>query len=481
MANIKLDPKTQAAVEARLRKMALRDCFDAADLSSRPNAKQWEIFNDIGKIRFRWVICSNQAGKSASGAREVAWVLNDNHPFWTRPSSWKDEPLLVIVAGKGRDMMETELWAKKLKPLLIGDWREVRRQAYLVSAINNTTGDKIIFIPHGDGSDRSIDLMQSYVAHYVWCDEMPERAKVLSELQMRTQSRQGYFLATFTPLAVSSEIKNMVESADGILSKRYRMTMFDNPLYKGREQEILSLAQTWPVRERSARLNGDWYQSDNAVYEADRKDISMPLPSNYSKDWDHFLSADPAGSSNTGCILAANDPATNITFVIRATYIREKDPQILVQKVEEVASGCRVVKRMSDVNPFFVSTAYRLGHTYIQPYKKTERKMELIKNLQTELSQGRLKMVIGNCDDLLDELETCRFAENGEERIVHSQRFHLLDALQYLVDIKPKTSNTITISSNQTWADQILVLHEKHKKYLQNIRITNSSRRRRRL
>ncbi len=481
MAKHDIDPALMQAILAKQRRLALADCFDALNLESRPNAKQQEFFNDIGKYRVRWAVCGNQSGKSTSGARELAWILNGDHPHWTRPKAWGDGPLKCIIAGKSRDIIQLELWEGKLKPLLYGNWKEVKRQSYVVGAQNEDTGDYILFIPHGTGSDDTVDRMQGYVAHYAWCDEMPEKAKVISELQMRINSKQGYFVGTFTPLAVNAEIKNMVDAADGVNSKRYIFTLFDNPLYHGREDEILAMTATWPARERRARLYGEWYQSDTAVYDVDRKAIQLPWPETYSVKWPHYLSVDPAGSSNTGLVVIADDVASGISYVIKAKYLREKDPQTLVQLAEKEVLGLNVVKRVSDVNPFFITTAQRLGYLYHQPYKKTERKMELIKNLQTEISQWRLYVIRDTCDALMDELETCRFGTSGDDSIVHSQRFHLLDALQYCIDIKPKMVNNITVAPVQpTWADKLMAAHEQTqiKKQTQPMRVSPRRRRR---
>jgi phage terminase large subunit-like protein len=408
---------------------------------------------------------THNSGKSSSGARELAWILNDDHPHWKRPDHWGTGPLKVIVAGKSRDILTIELWRGKLKPLLTGNWKEIMVQRNIVGAENEDTGDYILFLCHGDGSDLTIDRMQGYVAHYVWCDEMPAEVRVLTELQMRVNSRQGYFVGTFTPLAVNSEIKNMVDASDGKLSKRYIFTMFDNPRYAGREDEIWQQASSWPVRERRARLFGEWYQSDSSVYELDRSMVVVNMPSSYSPAWRHHVSVDPALSSNTGLGVYAEDPATGVWYCIRADYIKEKDPDRLWEEiwrqVKSEYANLNISRCSTDVAPWFQALCTKNKVTFLQPYNKTQRKDELIKNLQSALSSGTLKLVAGKTDGLLDEFETCRYSDSQEGKIVAGQKYHLLDQAQYFIDTKIKSPAPIPTSVGR---DEIIMqMFEKQK------------------
>ena len=93
-----------------MKEEALQKCFDSRDLMSRPTDAQQEIFNDIGKVQYRFVISGNQSGKSTLAAREISWILNGTHPTWKKPKRWGDTPLLILIAGQSRQQMETELW-----------------------------------------------------------------------------------------------------------------------------------------------------------------------------------------------------------------------------------------------------------------------------------------------------------------------------------------------------------------------------------
>ena len=173
-----------------------------------------KVLKDIEKIQYRWVIAGNQSGKSQLAAREIAWMLSGTHPFWSRPTRWGDEPLLILIAGQDRKMMETELWEKKLALYLNKDeWRGVRQGGTLQYVQNKNTGDKIIFLSHSDSSEKNRRHMQGYVAHYVWLDEMPSNIAILEELQRRVDSRRGYMLATFTPKFRNEAIRKVIDAA----------------------------------------------------------------------------------------------------------------------------------------------------------------------------------------------------------------------------------------------------------------------------
>ena len=76
-----------------------RDCFDSADPKSRPTTQQAALFADIADIMTRYVVSGNQCGKSASGAREVSWLFENQHPYWDTKAAFPNSPLLMLVIG----------------------------------------------------------------------------------------------------------------------------------------------------------------------------------------------------------------------------------------------------------------------------------------------------------------------------------------------------------------------------------------------
>ena len=475
------DPKLLAAALKKRRQEALRLCFDPGDLESRPNTRQMEIFRDIDKIPIRYVVAGNQAGKSALVARELAWILNDNHPFWERPKRWGDGPLLILIVGQTRTNMDVSLWQQKLLPFLdASKWKEIRDKG-LLGATNTETGDRIVFIPHGDASDVTIQNMQGYVAHYVWLDEMPRRSKILTELIQRVTAFRGYLLSSFTPTAVSPEVRRIIDACDGVHNKKYQMSKLDNPKYAKDKERLLAEMAGMSKAERETRLYGAWSVPETTVYNYDSTVQAVTLPGDYNRQWPHVESVDPALSSKTGYSLWARQPVTHKWYCVKAEYIegeKNKDPNLLCKEVWEKSQGYNVVRRISDVHPAFTSLMYaNYQYTYINPYKKTQRKPELIRGLQKALSDGTILITFDN-ELLIEELASCRWSESTEERIVNSQHFHIIDSAQYFVDMRPKDQSIEEKLQTHKTRDQLLYEQWQKERTAKHMKQTMQSKRR---
>lgn len=453
-----------AAALARLKKLELSECFDSNDLSSRPNAKQWSIFNDIDNIGYRWVIAGNQSGKSQLAAREIAWMVNRDHPFWVKPKKWGEEPLMIIVAGQDRKNMELNIWNKKIKPFLRNEeWKETRTGSSLQFATNTVTGDQIIFISHSDSSERNRKFMQGYVAHYVWLDEMPGSIDILEELQRRVDAREGYFIATFTPKFSNSGIRTMVDAAKEPIAKKYKMSKLDNPIYANRlEAEVAKLAGL-PKYKQNTILYGDWMPEEGTVYSI--PDDTVKMPQGYSRLWRHVEAVDPAVSSKMGYTLWAEEPDTGYWYCVKAEYIESLyDPILIYNRCMELSAGHNIVRRICDPHEtWYLGTAstQQTHPPYMTPYNKNSRKSDLIKGLQEKLG-SKLKLS-PTCDKLIAEFEECRWSETSDTpKIVNSSRFHLLDCAQYFADLMPAYENTKEIGAN--WYGKLREENEKRKK-----------------
>lgn len=436
-----LDLKKIASAIKKLEKSALSEAFDPYVPSSRPNSKQLEILKDMDKVQYRWVVAGNQSGKSQLAAREIAWIVTDSHPFWKKPDRWGEEPMLIIVAGQDRRNMEIELWDKKIKPFLdASEWRVVRQGGSLQHVEHKKTSTKIVFISHSDGSDKTRQHLQGYVAHYVWLDEMPASMSVLEELQRRVDARQGYFIATFTPKFRNDEIRRIVDASKAPVGRKYRMSKLDNPIYAKRLDEELQKLDGYSESYKKTILFGDWSTGDSAVYHFDYPVMTVPsLPANYSTGWRHIASLDPGAKTKFGYTLWAEDPSTAIWYLVSDRYIENiADPNQLFAEVAQRNTGYNVMKQVCDpAAGWYIGLGNAKGITYAVPYAKNDgRKTELIKNLQQALSSGKIK--IGQwCTVFIEEIQTCQWAEQTE-RIINASSYHTLDASQYFIDCMPK-------------------------------------------
>lgn len=452
--------KRQVAAAARkLQALQLRDCFDPVNPESRPNTRQWEVLTDIARVKHRYVRAGNQSGKSQTAAREAAWVFLENHPNWTRPTEWGSEPLTMIIVGKTRRMVEDEIWNKKIKQFLpVDTYKEIRVSSSIEKIVNTSNGNSIILLSH-DNPVLAWERLQGYVAHWVWVDEMPKSIKVIEEAHRRIQARNGYFIGTFTPKIINSEIRRLVDTAHEPYAKVYRFHMFDNPIYRdpARREEILASLESYSETYRRTILEGEWAAGEEQVYYFDY-DTMVEAPPGYSQSWRHVESVDPALKSALGYTLWAEKPETGIWYCIRADYITGiLVPEQLVNEVTTRSSRYNVVRRVCDPHEaWYLGQANHMAvkPVYMCPYDKNSRKAELIKGLQAAL--GSQVRIHPNCTDLIRELEECRWSDSGEGKIANASSYHLLDSSQYFIDLKPKWEN---VDSGKGWEHQLYQAH----------------------
>ncbi len=458
-----IEPTQESLVAAAIKKlhsMEAVECMDPINMNSRPTKSQSAILDDFGRVPYRYVVAGNQSGKTQLGSREVAWVFEENHPNWKRPVAWANEPLLIIVVGRTSKQVEEVLW-RKISGFLDKTTYKVQRIGGVIQKVTHLESGNVILFASHHNENEAREKLQAFVAHYVWIDEMPGSFKLVEELQRRVQSRDGYFLATFTPKVRNDQIRKLVDNAREPYSCKYNLVMFDNPgLSEERKQAIIHEAESYSESYRNTVLYGAWSAGEQAVYDFRKTHQVSTIPKHH-KGWRHVLSVDPAMASKLGMTLWAEDPASGHWYCIRAECISNLAAPIdYVQAVEGMVEGHNIVRRVADTEPWYVGTAARLGYTYVSIYNKSKRKNELIKNLQSAIADSRIKVATW-CTELVDEFVSCQWSETVENKIVNSQRFHLLDSAQYFVDNIPKGVDPII---NQSFDNQMLHAHFERKK-----------------
>lgn len=416
-----------------LRAKELALCIDPNDLDSRPYTQQQEIFNDIERYIVRAVVAANQTGKSTVGGRECAWIFERNHPWFKVP----DHPIKLLVIGRVGEQVESELWAAKIKPFLApGTYKEVKSGNSLQRVEHLENGNMIIFMSHHNVNEAR-EKAQSYVAYWVWLDELPGSLALISELLMRVQSLDGRFLLTFTPLVKIPAIRKWIEGLDPRIGRKYKMRMLDNPKFRGREELILLQYKDLPENERRARLEGDWFESDQLVYSVN-DDRDLRNPEGYHQGWRHVEVVDPAASGVAGFMLLAEHPTERKWYVVRADYVKGAAASDLLPEFTRRTEHLNVVRRICDPHEvWFIKEASKVGRLYAGVYDKANRKNELVKNSQEALLGERVRIATW-CTDFRDELSTAQWSETVKDKIVNGHKYHLIDCFQYGFDSLPK-------------------------------------------
>ena len=453
--------KILASAVSRLKRLSLMEAFDPHSPDSRPTKAQQDVITDFGKIRTQYIVAGNRSGKSQLCSRLTAWVLTETHPTWQRPESWADEPLLIIVAGRTGKQIEESLLPKITSFLEPGTYKEVRI-GNIIQRLEHTNGNRIIF-QSLENPNMARERLQSYTAHMAWLDEMPPTAFLMDELQLRVSTKNGFFLASFTPLVSNLDIKKMVDSIREPYGKRYQLKMFDNPVYAdpAKQAEEIAKMSSLPEALRNARLYGEWMTADTQVYHFDFASM-VEFPQGYSPLWRHVLAIDPAISSASGLTIWAERPGTTMWYCIRADYVTNiQVPTEIVAYVESLARNMNIVKRISDPHEvWYIQTAASMGYTYTGVYKKNDRKAELIKGLQEALGR-KVKISSSGCEKLIDEFQSCQWSETADNKIVNSSRYHLLDSAQYFCDNIPKPDVAGGKQYVDYW-DRLLAGHEQY-------------------
>lgn len=456
--------KILAAALSRLERLQKKEAFDPINLESRPTRKQQEVIDEFGQFKQIWIRAGNQSGKSQTCARILTWVITDTHPTWKKPDNWLQEPILAIVAGRTGKQIEESLLPKIRSYLEPGTYKEVRI-GNIIQRLEIEGGHRIVF-QSLENPKVARERLMSYVAHITWVDELPPTMDIVREVLVRTQARDGFSMFSFTPTVVNVEIQHFVDNLLEPEGKIYRFHMLDNPLYEDetRKEELLSRYAHLPEHQRDAILAGEWMQAEDQVYYFNW-DTMVEMPPNYSPLWRHVESVDPALKSALGLTVWAEDPITGVWYCVLADYVKGiYVPTDLVEEVSKRTKHFNIIRRIADPHEvWYIQTAGKMGIHYIGVYKKNDRKGELIKNLQEKLG-GQIR-ISPTSQDLISELQSCRYADRGDGKIVNSSSYHLLDTSQYFADNMPKKEAVVIASG---WEEHLYKQNEQRK---QNIEI----------
>jgi phage terminase large subunit-like protein len=444
--------KLLAAAIQKKQRIEANLCFDPNKPDSRPTQKQELVFREFGKKAIQILRAGNQTGKSQTGARLVAWMLDESHPFWKRPQNWGKESLQLLVLGRNSKQIEESLYRRIRSYFADGELREVRVGNILQAVEHRKTKNKVIFQTY-ENEAQARERVQSYSAHFVWVDEMPHTLGLIDECLRRVQARDGYFLATFTPLVISQDVRKFCDELHPDIGSVYRLNMFDNPIYTPeRQADILKGMDALPEHVRKARLEGEWMAHDNSVYYFDPATM-VRAPQGYSPAWRHVESSDPAISSAHGFTLWAEDPRDGKWYLIRCEQlVGMHDPVTLVDKVKELTANVNIVRRVYDpAESWYAGMATRMGLTYCGVYKKQNRKGELIKQLQDKL--GTQVFIAPWCTDFVDQVTEAHWSDVNEGKIAKGSKYHLLDSATYFCDNIPKFEGSAVV--NEAWDVQL--------------------------
>lgn len=443
--------KLQLAKLRRAAAQRLRLAFDGENLAAVPTQAQAAVLQDAETL-VHWIVASNRSGKTQTGARIVSWWFLENHPHMRRPSegekAWRGT-LQILVIGRIIEQIESEIWAKKIKPLLPpGSYKEVRTAGVLKRVENLQNGNTIIFLSHHDAV-AAREKAQAFTAHVIWLDEMPDHASLITELLMRTLTTDGRMYATFTPLIRNADIYRIV-TAPHPRAKQHKFMMLENPKFRGKEAETLEEVRAMCASDAEFRCRafGEWWAGDTRAFAYDPGRNRVPAPPNYEPVvWRHVAVADPSASGLTGLSVWAEHPSTGAWYNVKAVLIKGTAAYDLFDEIEAALQGFRIVARWTDCNPagFYKEAARRgaaaSGGMPWTPFTdKQDRKVETIDQLNAALL-GQKVYLTDASTQLEDDLVRAEWDATGS-KIVHASKYHLADTARYFWDVHPKFDPT---------------------------------------
>lgn len=436
-----MDDRLLQLARERYLRLQRQSSFVPLDPTAKPTAEQASLIDDVrhDKHRQYWVVAANRSGKSATVFRLLAWLLEESLPGWTRPERWGKGPLLFIVMGRNGKQIE-EAILPYITSSLDPDEYKIVRIGMIVQRLEHKNGNRVVF-QSMENAQTARERAQGYTAHAVFVDEMPPIAELITEGMARLYTTDGYFFASFTPLAFNLDIKAMVDGATEPLGKKYKFKMFDNPTITDEiKTRILAEMAHLTESERNARLYGDWVVPSTKVFNYTDEVCMRDLPPGYSTGWRHVRSVDPAISSKLGYVLAAECPKTGFWYVIKSLYIEGvKDPNKLFDLVMKEDQGYNIVRRVCDPHEtWYIGLSSAKGIHHIAPVDKANRRGEMVAAVQKRL--GSTLFITPECQELRREMLGAQWSETTEGKIAKSFKYHQLDALFYLVDCLPPVS-----------------------------------------
>jgi hypothetical protein len=381
---------------------------------------------------------TGNSGKSQLCAYLIAHLMQENLAGWKRKERWHKEPLLLLWLSRQSAQIEESLWRKCRPYFTPGTFKEVRAGGALKKIIMNN-GNTLLFFSY-QNINEATDAVQSFTGHYVFLDELPSKAKLIEESMNRLIKNEGLFMAAFTPKKPSPEVKRIVMGGNPAYTVGYRLMMSDNPgITDEAKAQQREKAASYGSKMEAAILTGDWVDSDNLVFYIDEDKITRPMPPNYSQEWRHFESSDPAVASGFGFVVMAEDPADGRWYVVRAKVLSGPEIEcdsVSVQTVKKLTADFNMFRRIADPAACnYIRTAHKAGLRYTPGPNKHGAFEEHVAKVQEAL--GRQVFITPEAEDLLDQLSAYERSEDNPDHVIHRKKFHLIDAFRYAIAMLP--------------------------------------------
>ena len=240
----------------------------------RPFPYQLKFFETGKHFTRRGMLAANRSGKTVASTIEMAMHLTGQYPKWWKGKVW-NQPIIAMCSGESWEQVAKTLQSKLLgcddikQAYKIGtgsipkdsiDEKSIRTDGANVLAIEikHVTGGKSKL--YFSNYTQQVRHLQGFELDLIVLDEQPPD-ETFSELVVRTASRNGQVLCSFTPLkGMSGLVRKFWDNIEGYTHVRVRWddVPYENEwgeeFFSKKEREQLS--RDFMPWERECRING---------------------------------------------------------------------------------------------------------------------------------------------------------------------------------------------------------------------------------
>lgn len=440
-------------------------------------------------IKIFGLLGGNRSSKTERGTFIAVAYLMGKEWFRDEPT-WRyvhhlpipDHGVTIWAVGLDYSVIKGVIWEEKLRrghrhPGLLPEGPEIVKISDSEFTVTvNVNGRKSTLVCKS--AESGAEKFQSASVDLLWFDEECS-VEVFNEGYQRTVDCGGKILITLTPLNdVGSSVKDpWVFDLHQEFQKGRKDLMFiklsalDNP-YIPEEEKVL-LKQKWAGHaEEGARLYGDFIQRAGRVYPSFSKEKHVVSRQTIPPEWRRIVSIDPAATGPTAAIWAAISPANNV-IIYKVYYesnkivsehakdllLRNGQDKIDVWILDPVWSTQRNAETHKNGLQLFRDAGIPMrAAPRAEDYGLSITAEYIQATLDPSSRNPKLQIMEGNGTEILvKELESyvwdsySRGPLKGLSKDKPTKRNdHSVNALQYLLSMKPKSGRGFTAGTHST-------------------------------